>query len=107
MGNTCRIFCCNIKAAVNDFNNLTRVTQFSLTHINYTNWDVVQKLRIWKDRILVALNAAWVKSHQSMCRTKEARLNIIVYHLVNMKNSKWGPGPRAFVCQYYPTLGPS
>ena len=69
---------CDNKGAVQKFNDLEDETPFSLTIANQADADVLQKLRLVENELLVDVQAAWVKSHQEQCNTQEARLHNVV-----------------------------
>ena len=69
---------------------------------NQTNADVLQELRCLKRDIPVQLTAAWVKSHQDKCDTKEARLNKIVDTLASQQHNKRGEWASGKTCHMLP-----
>lgn len=81
---------CDNKSAVDKFNRLEDEVPFSLTIANETDADVLQELRVLKSELPVSIQAAWVKSHQKTCTTREARLNTIADRLANLQHGKHG-----------------
>ena len=81
---------CDNKGAVQKFNELEDGTPFSLTIANQTNADILQELRVVKNELPVEVQAAWVKSHQEQCNTRETRINNVVDCLAGHQHEKKG-----------------
>ena len=81
---------CDNKSAIQIYNDLEGELPYSLKAANQTDADVLKELRYWKNKLPSGIIAAWVKSHQARCTTKEARLNRIVDHLASKQHDVEG-----------------
>ena len=81
---------CDNEAAVNRFNVLEGRRHYSIASANHADADVIQELRWWKARMPIQVRAAWVKSHQHNCITREGRLNNVVDRLAAMQHGVTG-----------------
>ena len=84
------ILWCNNEAAVKAYNELEDEVPFSLKKANQADADILQELRVIKSKLPIDVCAAWVKSHQTSGRTREARLNTIADRLAGQQHSKGG-----------------
>ena len=74
--------------AANRFNKMEGDLPHSIMEANKTDTDVLQEIRFCKHRLPVQFTAAWVKSHQERCDTREARLNRVADCLALLQYSK-------------------
>ena len=81
---------CDNEAAVKAYNELEDTVPFSLKMANQSDADVLQELRVIKSTLPIEVCAAWVKSHQTSGKTREARLNNIVDRLAGQQHNKGG-----------------
>ena len=61
-----------------------------MTIANQANADILQELRVVKNELPVEVQAAWVKSHQEQCNTRETRINNVVDCLTGHQHEKKG-----------------
>ena len=81
---------CDNEAAVNRFNIMEGSRHYSIAGANHADADVLHELRWWKARMPVGVRAAWVKSHQHQCNTRESRLNNIADRLADTQHRAAG-----------------